>query len=83
MNNLHRELAPVSDRAWAQIQAPSDEIQEGGFVLTTRGGDFELAIGQDISIAYQSHSNSIVELYLLETFTFRLLTTEAAVVLTP
>jgi uncharacterized linocin/CFP29 family protein len=54
---------------------------EGGFVLTTRGGDFELDIGQDISIGYSSHSSTVVELYFLETFTFRLLTTEAAVVL--
>ncbi len=56
---------------------------EGGFVLTTRGGDFQLDIGQDISIGYSSHSTTIVELYLQETFTFRLLTTEAAVVLAP
>lgn len=56
---------------------------EGGFVMTTRGGDFELDIGQDISIGYQSHSNTAVELYFQETFTFRLLTTEAAVVLSP
>lgn len=56
---------------------------EGGFVLTTRGGDFELDIGQDVSIGYRSHSAAIVELYFLETFTFRLLTTEAAVVLAP
>ena len=56
---------------------------EGGFVLTTRSGDFALDIGQDISIGYQSHSRTVVELYFLETFTFRLLTTEAAVVLAP
>jgi uncharacterized linocin/CFP29 family protein len=56
---------------------------EGGFVLTTRSGDFELDIGQDISIGYSSHSGTTVELYFLETFTFRLLTTEAAVVLCP
>lgn len=56
---------------------------EGGFVLTTRGGDFELDIGQDISIGYSSHSATTVELYLQETFTFRLLTTEAAVALAP
>ncbi|MBN8958809.1 MAG: bacteriocin family protein [Rhizobiales bacterium] len=53
----------------------------GGFVLTTRGGDFELDIGQDISIGYASHSPTAVELYFLETITFRVLTTEAAVVL--
>ena len=56
---------------------------EGGFVITTRGGDFELDIGQDISIGYSNHSQTNVELYLQETFTFRLLTTEAAVVLAP
>jgi uncharacterized linocin/CFP29 family protein len=52
---------------------------EGGLVLTTRGGDFELDIGQDFSIGYLGHSDAAVELYLQETFTFRLLTTEAAV----
>jgi len=54
---------------------------KGGLVLTTRGGDFELNIGQDISIGYSSHSMTAVELYFFETFTFRLLTTEASVVL--
>jgi uncharacterized linocin/CFP29 family protein len=56
---------------------------KGGLVLSTRGGDFELDIGQDISIGYTSHSSSVVALYFQETFTFRLLTTEAVVVLTP
>jgi uncharacterized linocin/CFP29 family protein len=56
---------------------------EGGFVLTTRGGDFELDLGQDISIGYDNHSDAAVDLYFVESFTFQLLTTEAAVVLTP
>ncbi|MGC2398937.1 MAG: family 1 encapsulin nanocompartment shell protein [Acidobacteriaceae bacterium] len=56
---------------------------EGAFVLTTRGGDFELNIGQDFSIGYLSHTDSIVRLYLQETFTFRVLTSEASVVLAP
>ena len=55
---------------------------KGGLVLTTRGGDFELDIGQDFSIGYLSQSAAAVELYLQESFTFRLLTTEAAVPLT-
>ncbi|MBN9073232.1 MAG: bacteriocin family protein [Rhizobiales bacterium] len=54
---------------------------QGAFVMTTRGGDFELDIGQDISIGYASHSSTEVALYLQESFTFRLLTTEAVVVL--
>jgi uncharacterized linocin/CFP29 family protein len=56
---------------------------EGAFVVTTRGGDFELSIGQDISIGYLSHSDSAVQLYLQETFTFRVLTSEASVALSP
>ncbi len=55
---------------------------KGGVVLTTRGGDFELHIVQDISIGYLSHSDTAVHLYLQETFTFLQLTGEAAVVLT-
>jgi len=55
----------------------------GAFVLTTRGGDFGLHIGQDISIGYLSHTDTAVRLYLQETFTFLLLTTEAAVALAP
>ena len=75
---LFRRLERLVDEAI--IWAPAIE---GGFVLTTRTGDFELNIGQDISIGYQSHSGTAVELYFIETFTFRLLTTEAAVVLVP
>jgi uncharacterized linocin/CFP29 family protein len=56
---------------------------EGAFVLTTRGGDFELNIGQDISIGYLSHTDSVVRLYLQETFVFRVLTSEASVALSP
>jgi uncharacterized linocin/CFP29 family protein len=55
----------------------------GAFVLTTRGGDFALHIGQDVSIGYLSHSDSTVRLYLQETLTFLLLTSEAAVALAP
>jgi uncharacterized linocin/CFP29 family protein len=52
-------------------------------VLTTRGGDFELHIGQDVSIGYLNHNDTAVRLYLQETFTFLLLTTEASVALVP
>jgi uncharacterized linocin/CFP29 family protein len=56
---------------------------EGGLVLTTRGGDFELQLGQDASIGYLSHTETSVRLYLQESLTFLLLTSEAVVPLTP
>jgi uncharacterized linocin/CFP29 family protein len=54
----------------------------GAVVLSLRGGDFELTIGTDVSIAYQNHTDEIVRLYLVETMAFRVLTPEAAVALT-
>ena len=55
----------------------------GGYVVSTRGGDFEMHLGQDVSIGYSSHTDAKVSLYLQETFTFRLLTAEAGVALLP
>jgi uncharacterized linocin/CFP29 family protein len=55
----------------------------GAIVLTKRGGDFDLHIGQDISIGYLGHGDTSVRLYLQETFTFLMLTAEAAVALAP
>ncbi|MGL4667153.1 MAG: family 1 encapsulin nanocompartment shell protein [Saezia sp.] len=52
---------------------------QGAFVLSARGGDFELSLGRDLSIGYQSHTDKSVKLYLEETMTFRLLTPEAVV----
>ncbi len=51
----------------------------GGSVVTTRGGDFALHLGQDLSIGYSSHTDSTVRLYLQETLTFLMLTAEASV----
>lgn len=54
----------------------------GAVVLTTRGDDFALHLGQDVSIGYLSHTDAEVRLYLQETFSFRVLTREASVALT-
>jgi uncharacterized linocin/CFP29 family protein len=56
---------------------------EGGIVVSTRGGDFELSLGQDFSIGYLNHSETTVKLFLQESFTFLMLTSEAAVALAP
>jgi uncharacterized linocin/CFP29 family protein len=53
----------------------------GGFLLSTRGGDFELHLGQDVAIGYLSHDTSSVQLYFQETLTFLVYTSEAAVTL--
>jgi uncharacterized linocin/CFP29 family protein len=54
---------------------------DGAFVLTTRGGDFDLQLGTDVSIGYTSHDADTVQLYLQETLTFLCYTAEASVAL--
>jgi uncharacterized linocin/CFP29 family protein len=56
---------------------------DGAFVLTTRGGDFDLQLGTDVSIGYTSHDADTVGLYLQETLTFLCYTAEASVSLGP
>ncbi|BCB75681.1 hypothetical protein Pflav_020910 [Phytohabitans flavus] len=54
----------------------------GGVLLSTRGGDFELHLGQDLAIGYLSHDATTIELYFQESLTFMAYTAEAAVALT-
>jgi uncharacterized linocin/CFP29 family protein len=52
---------------------------DGAFVLSARGGDYELLLGQDLSIGYQAHDAERVELYFAESLTFVVHTPEAAI----
>ena len=55
----------------------------GAVVLSQRGGDFVIESGQDLSVGYSAHTADTVELYLEESFTFRVTEPDAAVVLAP
>lgn len=52
---------------------------DGAVVVSLRGGDAELVLGQDLSIGYSSHDAESVSLYLEESFAVRLCAPEAAV----
>jgi uncharacterized linocin/CFP29 family protein len=54
---------------------------DGAVVLSMRGGDFELTVGEDLSIGFLDHTDDTVRLYLEESFTFRVLSPQAAVAL--
>ena len=75
---------PVIEHVRALVDGPivSAPAADGAIVLSLRGGDFELTVGQDFSIGYLDHTASTVLLYLQESFTFRVLSPEAAVPLT-
>ena len=52
---------------------------EGAVVLSTREGHYELTLGQDLAVGYQYHDARTVQLYLTESFTFRVLEPAAAI----
>ena len=54
---------------------------DGAFLLSGRGGDYELRLGQDLSIGYLSHDAESVQLYFQESLTFLAYTAEASVAL--
>jgi uncharacterized linocin/CFP29 family protein len=90
--DAYTALAETSDNGYPVLEHVKKLVKDviiwapaiaGAFVLTTRGGDFGLYIGQDVSIGYLNHTESVVRLYLQETLTFLLLTAEAAVALAP
>jgi uncharacterized linocin/CFP29 family protein len=56
---------------------------DGAVLLSTRGGDFQLSVGQDLSIGYAGRDHEKVHLYLTESFAFRVLERAAAVHLKP
>lgn len=60
---------------WAPV------LEEGAVLLSKRGGDYELTVGQDLSIGYAGSDGKEVELYLTESFTFRILENKAAILL--
>jgi uncharacterized linocin/CFP29 family protein len=54
---------------------------DGALLLSQRGGDFLLSVGQDWSVGYTAHDAESVQLYLEETLTFRAIEPDAVIVL--
>jgi uncharacterized linocin/CFP29 family protein len=90
--DVYTALAETSDQGYPVLDHVKRLVDDkiiwapaihGAFVVTTRGGDFDLHIGQDVSIGYLNHTDATVGLYLQETFSFLMLTAEAAIALAP
>jgi uncharacterized linocin/CFP29 family protein len=86
--DAYTALAETSDHGYPVLEHVKRLVKDqiiwapaiaGAFVLTTRGGDFDLHIGQDVSIGYLKHTDASVRLYLQETLSFQMLTAEAAI----
>jgi uncharacterized linocin/CFP29 family protein len=58
------------------LQSPS---VQGGFLLSLRGGDFVLTLGQDSSLGFEYQDRGTARLYLMQSFTFQVLNSGAVV----
>jgi uncharacterized linocin/CFP29 family protein len=59
-----------------------NHYNKNSFLLSERGGDYELVVGQDYTIGYETHTSTKVKLFITGSYTFRVLSPEAIVVFT-
>ena len=87
-DQLYRDLSARTDQGYPILSHVQRLIDgdivwapgiDGGLVISQRGGDFELSVGQDFSIGYLEHNTERVRLYIEESFTFLILTEQAAI----
>ncbi len=71
-DHVSRVLGSEGEVIWAPAIS-------GAYLLSARGGDYELYVGQDLSIGYLSHDATSIELYFQEALTFVVQTAEAGV----
>jgi len=76
---------PIRERVEHFLDGPMvlAPMVDGAVLLSHRGGDFQLSVGQDLSIGYAGRDRDKVYLYLTESFAFRVLERGAAVYLKP
>lgn len=65
-------LLPDGEIIWAPAL-------DGALLVSTRGGDYELHLGEDLAVGYQSHDADHIQLYLQESCTFLAVTAESSV----
>jgi uncharacterized linocin/CFP29 family protein len=84
LHATHRGGYPVIEHVRQTLDGPIvlTGALRGGLLVSLRGGDFRLTVGQDFALGYLSHTEASVTLYLEETFTFVPAGPEAAVPLT-
>ncbi|SFM10973.1 family 1 encapsulin nanocompartment shell protein [Halanaerobium salsuginis] len=88
---LYSLLYELDDKGYPLKRKVEEMVESGallvpdlgnrGLLISERGGDFELTVGQDISLGFEKREDDEVELFFIETFTFRVNGPEAAIVL--
>ncbi len=76
---LHKQVAAL---LYGGPLLRATSLDGHGFLVSLRGGDLSLTLGQDVAIGYDAHDAQHVKLYLTESFTFNILGAEAVVAFT-
>lgn len=72
---------PLSKHVERIVEKVILSSQDASFVVSLRGGDFELVLGQDFSLGFEERCGDKVRFFLAESFTFQVNTPEAVVAL--
>lgn len=72
---------PISKHLGNLVDKVILSTQDEPYVVSLRGGDFELVLGQDLSLGFEERNGGKVRLFFTESFTFRVITPEAIVAL--
>lgn len=74
---------PVLEHLRMELGGPVvwSPVMDGAVIVSLRGGDFDLVLGQDVAVAHVRHDDVSVSLELRGSSTFRNLAPEAAAVL--
>jgi uncharacterized linocin/CFP29 family protein len=88
-NDAFKQLALAAEAGYPMRKRLEQQILErpvlwapavpGAVLMSIRGGDFLLTVGTDLSIGYAAHDRANVDLYIIESFAFRVLEGAAAV----
>lgn len=89
--DFYADLYRVDDRGYPLIRKVKEVVGDNiqvvpglktrGLLLSNRGGDFQLIVGQDIAIGYNNNTDEEIEFFFIESLTFKVNTPEAAVVI--
>ncbi|MEA4951131.1 Maritimacin [bioreactor metagenome] len=72
---------PISKHVGNLVDKVILSAQEDSYLVSLRGGDFELVLGQDLSLGFEERNGGKVRLFFAESFTFRVITPEAVIAL--
>jgi len=61
----------------------SSPVIDGAVLFTTRGGDFLITVGGDLTVGYRAHDDTSIHLFCVETISAQLMTPKAVCIIRP